>query len=96
MKTKLKLKFQNGPLCPGGLNIPMYSFKSGFRRGETLDFMVESDADPVLIMGTGASVNALRTIEGINGILRAKDDCAYSHRRKSYLLMLFKIDSLPN
>jgi hypothetical protein len=25
------LKFQKGPLCPGGLNIPMYSFKRGFR-----------------------------------------------------------------
>ena len=83
-----KLTLQNGPLCPGGLNIPMYSCKSGFRLGGTLDFTVESDKviDSSLITdrGTGLSSRAVRTMEGIKGTLRARDDSAYSHRRISY------------
>ena len=48
-----KFTLQKGPLCPGGLNIPMYSCKSGFRLGGTLDFTVESgeDIDSSLITG---------------------------------------------
>ena len=74
-KILLVCQFQNGPLCPGGLNIPMYSLKSGFRLGETLDFVVESESefDPVLGKGEEVFSRALRTIDGISGTLNAKD-----------------------
>ena len=51
----------------------MYSCKSGFRLGGTLDFTVESDKviDSSLITdrGTGLSSRAVRTMEGIKGTL---------------------------
>ena len=75
-----KFKLQNGPLCPGGLNIPMYSCKRGFKLGGILDFTVESDedADSALIIGrgTGKSLRAVRTMAGTKGTLRARDDSA--------------------
>jgi hypothetical protein len=61
-----------------------------------VDFKLEFVVDVASLKGVDWSAAAATTIEGIKGTLSARDDSAYSHRRISYLLMLFSIDSLLN
>lgn len=61
-----------------------------------MDFILESVVDVASLKGVDCSAAAVSTIEGIKGTLSARDDRACSHRRISYLFMLFNIDSLPN
>lgn len=57
---------------------------------------MESVVDVASLKGVDWSAAAVSTIEGIKGTLSDRDDRAYSHRRISYLLILFNIDSLLN
>jgi hypothetical protein len=61
-----------------------------------VDFILESVVDVASLKGADCAAAAVSTIEGIKGTLSARDDSAYSHRRISYILMLFSIDSLLN